>query len=92
MKIMAVCGHGLGSSFMLEMNIKKAIKALSVEDVEVDHSDLTSLTKGCADILVATSDIADNCRPFATVVSLSSILNKEEIKTKIQSALEEIAR
>lgn len=26
MKIMAICGSGLGSSFMVEMNIKKVIK------------------------------------------------------------------
>lgn len=26
MKIMAICGSGLGSSFMVEMNIKKCIK------------------------------------------------------------------
>lgn len=26
MKIMAVCGAGLGSSFMMEMNIKKVLK------------------------------------------------------------------
>lgn len=28
MKIMAVCGSGLGSSFMMEMNIKKVLKKL----------------------------------------------------------------
>ncbi|EEV7659734.1 PTS mannitol transporter subunit IIB, partial [Escherichia coli] len=26
MKIMAICGSGLGSSFMVEMNIKKVLK------------------------------------------------------------------
>ncbi|SUH02723.1 sugar phosphotransferase component II B [Salmonella enterica subsp. enterica] len=28
MKIMAICGSGLGSSFMVEMNIKKVLKKL----------------------------------------------------------------
>ncbi|VFS79871.1 PTS system ascorbate-specific transporter subunits IICB [Raoultella terrigena] len=27
MKIMAICGSGLGSSFMVEMNIKKVLKS-----------------------------------------------------------------
>ena len=31
MKIMAVCGSGLGSSFMVEMNIKKVLKKIGVE-------------------------------------------------------------
>ena len=30
MKITAVCGTGLGSSFMLEMNVKKVLKELGV--------------------------------------------------------------
>lgn len=39
MKIMAICGSGLGSSFMVEMNIKKVLKKLEIE-AEVEHSDL----------------------------------------------------
>lgn len=38
MKIMAICGSGLGSSFMVEMNIKKVLKKMGVE-AEVEHSD-----------------------------------------------------
>ena len=37
MKIMAICGSGLGSSFMVEMNIKKVLKKLEIE-AEVEHS------------------------------------------------------
>lgn len=37
MKIMAICGSGLGSSFMVEMNIKKVLKKLNI-DAEVEHS------------------------------------------------------
>ena len=37
MKIMAICGSGLGSSFMVEMNIKKVLKKLDI-DAEVEHS------------------------------------------------------
>lgn len=36
MKIMAICGSGLGSSFMVEMNIKKVLKKLNI-DAEVEH-------------------------------------------------------
>jgi len=31
MKILAVCAHGLGSSFLMEMNIKKALVKLGIE-------------------------------------------------------------
>jgi len=50
MKIMAICGSGLGSSFMVEMNIKKVLKKLEI-DAEVEHSDLSSATPGAADLV-----------------------------------------
>lgn len=90
MKIMAVCGSGLGSSFMLELNIKKVLAAMGLEDVQVEHSDLSSLTKGCADIFVATRDIASQCEPFGKVVSLRNILEKKEMAEKLKMALNEI--
>ena len=57
MKIMAVCGHGLGSSFMMEMNIKKALANLGVE-AEVEHTDLASVNENDADIFIMARDIA----------------------------------
>ena len=35
MKFMAACGSGLGSSFMVEMNINKVLGELGVSGVEV---------------------------------------------------------
>ena len=59
MKIMAICGSGLGSSFMVEMNIKKVLKKLDIE-AEVEHSDLSSATPGAADLFVITNIIDIN--------------------------------
>lgn len=62
MKIMAICGSGLGSSFMVEMNIKKCLK-LDIE-AEVEHSDLSSATPGAADLFVMAKTLppAPACR------------------------------
>ncbi len=57
MKIMAVCGSGLGSSFMMEMNIKKVLAKLGVE-AEVSHTDLSSVVADDADLFVMAKDIA----------------------------------
>ncbi|WP_233114233.1 PTS sugar transporter subunit IIB, partial [Aggregatibacter actinomycetemcomitans] len=56
MKIMAVCGSGLGSSFMMEMNAKKALAKLGI-DAEVNHTDLASVTVNDADVFIMASDI-----------------------------------
>lgn len=63
MKIMAICGSGLGSSFMVEMNIKKVLKKLNI-DAEVEHSDLSSATPGAADLFVMAKDIAASARLY----------------------------
>lgn len=90
MKIMAVCGCGLGSSFILELNIKKTLKSLGLEEIQVEHSDLSSLAKNCADLFVATRDIAPQCMPYGKVVSLKSALDKSELKDKLKTAIEEL--
>ena len=59
MKIMAVCGHGIGSSFMMEMNIKKVLPKLGVE-AEVSHTDLASVSPDDADIFIMARDIAES--------------------------------
>ncbi len=51
MKILAVCQSGLGSSFMVQMNIQAVLKAENVDtsDIQVDHSDVGSATADSAD-------------------------------------------
>ena len=48
-KFLAVCSTGLGSSFMVHMNIDKVLKDLEIDGVTVDHADLGSVANGDAD-------------------------------------------
>jgi len=85
MKIMAVCGHGLGSSFMLEMNIKKALEQIGVE-AEVEHADLSSATPDAADLFVVGKDLSSsiNVQDDKKVV-LNSIIDKKELEEKLRA-------
>lgn len=87
-KILVCCSTGLGSSFMIEMNIKKVLKELGVEDIEVTHSDLSSATPSSADIFVGTRDIADNLKPLGDTISLNSMIDMNELKEKLAAMLE----
>ena len=49
MKIAAVCGSGLGSSFMVEMNIQGILKNLGVNNVETAQFDVDSAMERSAD-------------------------------------------
>ncbi|PIJ50396.1 PTS mannitol transporter subunit IIB [Erwinia sp. OLTSP20] len=83
MKIMAVCGAGLGSSFMMEMNIKKVLKNIDVS-AEVDHADLGSVTANLADVFVMGKDIAYSANlPEDKVIIVNSIIDIKELEEKL---------
>ncbi|AOR63829.1 PTS sugar transporter subunit IIB [Pectobacterium wasabiae] len=84
MKIMAVCGSGLGSSFMMEMNIKKVLKNINVV-ADVDHSDLGSVTPDLADVFVMAKDIAYSANlPAEKVIIINNIIDLKEVEQKIR--------
>jgi PTS system ascorbate-specific IIB component len=86
-KILVCCGSGLGSSFMIEMNIKKIIKELGII-AEVDHSDLSSAKGMKADVYVGTRDIAGQLTELGgAVVALSNMIDLAELKDKLQKVL-----
>jgi len=91
MKFLVVCGHGLGSSFMIEMNIDQAVKELDLDPgtVEVDHSDLGSASSDMGDVFICGRDLADNVSGLGETIVLDNILDKEELKNKIEQHLQE---
>lgn len=85
MKIMAVCGSGLGSSFMMEMNIKKVLKSIEIT-ADVEHSDLGSVTPDVADVFVMAKDIAYSANlPEDKVIIINNIIDIKEIEQKIRA-------
>ena len=86
-KILVCCSTGLGSSFMIEMNIKKVLKEVGVEDIEVSHSDLSSASASGADIFVGTRDIADNLKPLGDTISLNNMIDMNELRDKLTAML-----
>ncbi len=84
MKIMAVCGSGLGSSFMMEMNIKKVINKLNII-AEVAHADLASVTEQDADIFIMAKDIATSSSiPANKLIIINNLINIGELEEKIK--------
>ena len=79
MKIMAICGSGLGSSFMVEMNIKKVLKKMGVE-ADVEHSDLSSAIPSEADLFVMAKDIAASAS-----IPDNQLIDINELETKLRA-------
>lgn len=85
-KFLAVCSTGLGSSFMVHMNIEKVLKELEISGVTVDHADLGSVANGDADAVFVGRDIADAASHLGDVVVLDSIIDLAELRDKVAAA------
>ncbi|WP_375179940.1 PTS sugar transporter subunit IIB [Enterococcus rotai] len=85
MKMAAVCGSGLGSSFMVEMNINSILNELGVTGVEVAHYDLGSATPDLADVFFVGGDLADSAQHLGNVVILDSIIDMDELREKVKA-------
>lgn len=85
MKIVAVCGLGVGSSLMLEMTVKKILKEYGIEG-EVSHTDLESVKNIEADIFIMSKSL-ENKVNVPCKIALSNIIGYEEIKEKLFAEL-----
>lgn len=87
-KIMAVCGSGLGSSFMVDMNITDVLNELGVSgEYESGHTSLADVTASDADIFVTGADLADSASHLPELIVLDSLLDRDELKAKIKEKL-----
>ena len=90
MKFMAMCSSGLGSSFMVEMSIKKALQKIDVTEVEVEHADLGSASPQDANVFFVGRDLENSVSGFNNVVILDSIIDQDEIDQKVREVCENL--
>ena len=83
MKIMCACQSGLGSSFLVEMNVKEACKNLGIE-ADVIHGALYECAPGQADLFVTSQDLIDEVKKFGDVVGVKNLMSVEEIQEKLK--------
>ncbi|VYT71756.1 PTS sugar transporter subunit IIB [Metakosakonia massiliensis] len=84
-KVLIVCGNGLGSSFIVEMNVKKILNEINKE-AEVSHTDMTSAKSESADIILSAKDIAEHLKDHpAKVFGLSNLLDNNKIKEILEA-------
>lgn len=91
LSILTVCGAGLGSSFACEMSIEAALKDLGIE-ADLSHCDISSATSSRADIIMTGENFRSQFQHYtinATVIYLKRLVDKNEIKTKLEPILKE---
>lgn len=80
LRIGAACGSGLGSSFMVQMNIESILQDLGVANVEVDHYDLGGANPNDADVWIVGRDLVDSAAHLGDVRPLNSIIDMDELR------------
>lgn len=88
-RIGTACGSGLGSSFMVQMNIESVLKDLGISDVEVEHYDLSGADPKAADIWIVGRDLEDSAGHLGDVRILNSIIDMDELKDLVTSICQE---
>ena len=89
MKIIAVCGMGIGTSVLLKLNAEKVLKMLDVE-ATVDAADVASIRKVSFDaqIILTTPDLVDQLQGLpAEIIPIEHVFDLEELSTKLSKAL-----
>ncbi|MDJ0338024.1 PTS sugar transporter subunit IIB [Cryobacterium sp. PH31-O1] len=90
MKIIAVCGMGIGTSVLLKMNTEKVLRTLGI-DADVEAADI-GVARGMArdaEIVLTSEELAEEIGDVdAQVIVIDNFFDLEEITEKLTSALE----
>lgn len=87
-KICTVCGMGLGSSLIVELNAKKALEELNIDESEfsVTHKNLNSYSPNDNfDFVICGIDLADSIDVGkGEKIILENIMDVNELKQKLK--------
>ncbi|HEV7849673.1 MAG TPA: PTS sugar transporter subunit IIB [Mycetocola sp.] len=89
MKIVAICGAGVGTSGILKVNAERVLKKLEIE-AEVTASDVAGLAVASADaqVILTSPELVDKIgKTFADIVVIENYFDLEELTRKIEKAL-----
>lgn len=88
MKIIAVCGAGIGTSVLLKMNAEKVLRSLNLE-ATVEAADIeTARASRDAQILLTTPELVEKLQGLPSeVIAIEHVFDLGEIGDKLSAAL-----
>ncbi len=88
MKIIAVCGAGIGTSVLLKMNAEKVLRSLNL-DATVEAADIeTARASRDAQILLTTPELVEKLQGLPSeVIAIEHVFDLGEIGDKLSAAL-----
>ncbi len=92
LKILTVCGAGLGSSFACQMSVEAVLRELGVE-AKLDHTDISSVGGQKADIILSGKNFEkqfERINYSCPAIFLDKLIDKNEIREKLTPVLKEL--
>lgn len=87
MRIVTVCGAGVGSSMMLRLYTQQILDQEGIS-AEVDASDIGSVNADAYDIVITTSDFAELLRSSgAKVIKIDNMMDKAYLREQLLAAI-----
>ena len=86
-RILCCCMSGLGSSFLVEMNVKKVLQKLGMDDVSVNHAGVYDAGPGVADLFICAADIKEECEKYGPTIAQNSLTDYDELEQKLNSLI-----
>ena len=88
MKIITVCGLGVGSSLILKMTVDSAMTQLK-KKCDIEHWDMGTVRGKPCDLIVTTEGFRKNFSDMENVVYITNIVDVKETKEKLQAYFDE---
>jgi PTS system ascorbate-specific IIB component len=88
-KVVAICGAGVGTSAILKVNAERVLDRLDIE-ADVTASDVAGLASVASDaqVILTSPELLDRIGPTnADIVVIENYFDLEELERKLETAL-----
>ncbi|MFZ7132556.1 MAG: PTS sugar transporter subunit IIB [Eubacteriales bacterium] len=93
MKVLAVCGLGIGSSIILKINVGRILDELGIKDYSLDVADIGTARSMPFDMVVTSVELAGvlkhNVREekHFRILPINNFVDKNEMREKVKGCL-----
>lgn len=90
MKILAVCGFGVGSSMILKMSIEKVLKEKGIK-AEVSNTDINDARGTSCDVIFTSAELSEELKGSVNVpvYSVKKYMDLKEVREVLENFLKE---
>lgn len=90
MKVLAVCGFGVGSSMILKMSIERVLREMGI-DAEVENTDINAARGTDCDVIFTSAELHQELKGTCTVpvYPVKKYMDLVEVKEVMEKYLSE---